>query len=133
MILCFYKTLVMVVVIFDSSIQIAERFMELIADSNKGIKFHTALKFSEGINLLNECNPDAVLLDAKFSGNKTIELLQQIKTVNNKKAVVILFGIKDELSLEQYKMSGVDYFLDKYDDFEKVAGIIKNIPASNGA
>lgn len=117
----------MQVLVFDSSKEIAERLIGLISEARKGITFYKAFADHEAVNLLKKIQPHAVLLDLNFPGNSAIELLKQIKSMNDKTIVIVLFGMADEFSLNQFKTQGADFIFDKYDDFEKIPDIINTI------
>ena len=119
----------MVIAIFEKSKLITERLIDLISEINKDITFYKAVSYPDAIHLLQKCKPDAVLLDLKFSGNGSIELLKKIKAGNNKIAVIILFNITNEKKLKECKDHGADFIFDKYNEFEKIPAVINALRA----
>jgi hypothetical protein len=51
-------------------------------------------------------------------------LLKEIKKIEEKTCVIILYTLIDNYILELCKLQGVNYFLDKYYDFEKIAVLL---------
>lgn len=119
----------MVIAIFEKSKLITERLIDLISETNKDITFYNAVSYTDAINLLQKCKPDAVILDLKFFGNGIIELLKKIKAGNNKMVVIILFNITNEKKLKECKDHGADFIFDKYNDFEKIPSVISALRA----
>ncbi len=121
----------MVVVIFEHSQLIAERLIELISQTNEGITFHHTGSYEAGVELLKKHQPGVVLLELKFAGNNIIDFLVQIKALNEKAVVIVMFNVHDEQKLEQCKRYGADYILDRYFEFEKIPDIISSIITRN--
>ena len=117
----------MVGLIFGNSQLIAERLIELISETNKGITFHYANSYEAGIPLLKEQQPAVVLLELNFAGNNIIDLIKKIKALDDKTIVIVLFSVQDEQKLAQCKANGADYILDMYNEFEKFPKIINRI------
>ncbi len=118
------------ILIFDNSEQITERLIELIREEKKDSRLDNATTYQQAVKILQLSDPRVILLDIKFYGNKTIELLKKIKLSNKKTAVIILFNHADEQSMKQCKDHGADFFIDKYYDFNKIPGIINSIEAN---
>ncbi len=117
----------MQVLIFDRSKEIANRIIDQISETNTGITFFSAVSYAESVNLLKESKPDVVLLDLNFNGNTAIELLKEIKQLNDKTVAIVWYTHADERSLKLCKELGADYLFDKYEEFEKIPGIISAI------
>jgi DNA-binding NtrC family response regulator len=85
----------------------------------------------------NENKTDVVLLDGGLPGNMSVDLVQEIKTVNANTIVIILANNTDYYVQAKYKLYGADFFIDKYHDFEKIEVLIgyivskKNLKPSN--
>jgi len=114
----------MKILIFENSKQIAERLIELISETINDITFYTAGSYGEALYFLNECNPDAVLLDFEYPGNSSIELLKKIKGSSNNTMVLALLSGLNESKVKQCERYGADLIFDKYTDFEKIPTII---------
>lgn len=117
----------MVVTIFGNSKHISNRIVELIAETNKGVSFHNCFTYAEAIICLGKQKTDVVLLDFDFEGNKAFELLKRIREYSAETVVMVLFTLASDFSIKQFRDSGADYLFDKYNDFEKIAPVIKAI------
>lgn len=114
----------MQVLIIDSSIAIIERLAELLSESNKDIVIFKAVTYQEAITKFLDYHPEVILLDTSLERNLSIKLLKEMK-VENEKCIVIALSIHSEKNIrEQWNLNGVDHYLDKYSEFEKIAGII---------
>jgi DNA-binding response OmpR family regulator len=117
----------MKLLIFENSKQIVERLINLVSETVKGVTFYKPGSYAEAVYFLNECRPDAVLLDLKYPENKGVELLKKIKTTTNKTIVIALLSETDEFAMRQWENSDADFIFDKYADFEKIPIIINAI------
>ena len=117
----------MKILIFENSRQIAERLMELISETMKDVTFYKATSYGEALYFLNECNPDAVLLDFEYPGNSSIELLKKIKSSNDKTMVLALLSQMNESNVQQCEHYGADFIFDKYADFEQIPEVVNAI------
>lgn len=114
----------MQVLILDRSEEIVKRIIDQISETNKGITFFIAVSYAASVNLLKETKPDVVLLDLNFNGNTAFELLKEIKQLNNKTVAIVWYNNASERSLKLCRKLGADYLFDKYEEFEKIPGII---------
>ena len=117
----------MKILIFENSRQIAERLMELISETMKDVTFYKATSYGEALYFLNECSPDAVLLDFEYPGNSSIELLKKIKSSNDKTMVLALLSQVNESNVQQCEQYGADFIFDKYADFEQIPEVVSAI------
>ena len=117
----------MKILIFENSKQIEERLIDLISETVKGATFYKAGSYAEALYFLNECKPDAVLLDLKYPGNTSVELLKKIRASNQEIVVIALSTEVNESSLEQWEQYGADFIFDKYVDFDQIPKVISAI------
>ena len=117
----------MEILIFENSKQITQRLMELISETVKNITFLKASSYSEALYFLRECNPEVMLLDLKYPGNSSVELLKKINQSNSKPVVIALLNETEEAIVTRCKEYGADFIFDKYSDFEKIPGVIKTL------
>lgn len=117
----------MIIKIFCSSKNISIRLAELINETNEGVIFYNAFSYTEAIKCLAEHKADIVLLDLDFAGNNTVKLLKWIKKFYAEAVVLGLFSLASEPVMKQFRNYGADYLFDKYNDFEKIAPVIKAI------
>lgn len=115
----------MTILIADSSIKIIDRLESLIVEADNKLKIYKALTFAEALELFDEFNPEVVLLDMKLPADKSLHLLKLIKQTGSRTCIIALY------SGVQYYQLGVDYFLDKHNEFEKIPGLIKDIKEKN--
>ena len=117
----------MTILISDSSLKIIDRLESLIIEGGGVHKIFKATGYYESLKLFNDTSPAVVLLDMNFPGNQSFELLRQMKTTGSESKIIALsIHISDD-NIEHSKQLGADYFLDKYNEFEKIPDIIKNI------
>ena len=121
----------MQVLIVDSSIQIIERWKEIVSEAGNIAAIHTAVSYEEAKKLLKENKYDAVLLDIDLPGNKSLKLAREIKTAPEETSVILLFTHIDDYIQEQCKSLRVDFLFDKYYDFEKICGLLGNVSIIN--
>ena len=120
----------MTVLIVDSSTAIIERLASLISETGN---VKTILKAETGkavTELLKVSKPDVVLLDIGLPGNKSFDLIWEIKKSNAATAVIVLSIHTNVHMEEQCNSLGADYFFDKYHEFEKIPGVINSIAAN---
>ena len=114
----------MAILIFERSAEISVRLADFIKDTTRNKEVYHANSYVEAVSLLQEVSAHAVILDANFPGNQSMELLRLIKKANSKTVVFIMYTYSDETILNEFRLLGADHLLNKYDDFEKIPGII---------
>ncbi|MDZ4810688.1 MAG: response regulator [Bacteroidota bacterium] len=117
----------MVLLILESSKLITDRLIDLISEAREGVKFFRADSYKQATELLDEFNPDVVVLDLNLPGATTLELIKKIKESNDKRTVIVLFSITDEYTLKQCREYGADFLFDNYYEFEKIPAVISSI------
>ncbi len=117
----------MIVLIIDSSNEIAERLGELLFETKTADSIHIATSYELATRLFLDKRPDVVLLDVYLHDNGAIKLLKEVKKTGNKAVFIMLSLHADHYLLEQCKILGANFFIDVYHDFEKIPGIISAI------
>ena len=118
----------MKILIVDNSQIINERLKAMISEAYSPAIIYQATSYDEAIKLLlTESKPDVVVLDVGLPANMAADLLTVIKALKNKTVVIVLSMSIDRLTWQKYTTAGADFFLDKYHEFGKVAGIINKI------
>jgi len=117
----------MTVLVVDSSVQIIERLQLILWETGNIKTAYGAVSFKDAAKFLRENKTDVVLLDGGLPGNMSIDLLSAIKASTQKTQVIILDNRVDQPNQEKYKFHGADFFFDKYNEFEKIPGIIDTI------
>lgn len=117
----------MLVLIVDTSSQVMERLEEIISEAENVCAIYKAVSYEEAIKLFKKNKPDAVLLDSGLPGNKSVDLLREFKKINAAAVVIVLSIRMDDHTQEQCISLGADFFFDKYNEFEKIPGVINSI------
>ena len=99
------------ILIFENSRKIAERLISVVYETMKDITFYKTGSYAEAVSLLKEHNPDTVVLNLKYPAHRGVELLKEIKALNNKTVVIALLSEKDKFN--QWKKYGADIIFDK--------------------
>src|SRR5258705_9695284 len=122
-----YQIKRMLILIVDSSIQVIERLEELVSEAEDITVVHRAVSCEEAEKLLKRNKYDVILLDIDLIIQESLKLLKEIKKYNEKSCVIVLFTQIGNYTQEQCKSLGVDFFFDKYYDFEKICGVIDSL------
>jgi DNA-binding NarL/FixJ family response regulator len=113
----------MQLLIVDSSIHIAERLGDILSGT-AGIRvIHRAAGYEEAKTLFREHRHDTILLDMDLRGT-AIQLIKEIKNVCRQTRIIMLFTYTDIYIKMQCRSLGVDFFFDKYYDFEKIGNFL---------
>lgn len=117
------------ILIADSSELIIERLTELITDALGKEAFYNATSSDEASLILEKKKPDIILLDAGLPCNGSFELMKEIMSPGIKTSVIVLSVHIDISTREKYMSFGADYFLDKFNDIDKILKVISSIRA----
>lgn len=74
----------------------------------------------EALRLIDEHNPDFVILDIRMPEMNGIETLKKLKEIGNKATICILTNYTYRQYREKCLAEGADYFYSKSEDFEKI-------------
>lgn len=119
----------MEVLIIDSSIQVSLRLKEILSELKFINTIYTSNSHENASQLFFRYQPGIILLGFNIPENESLNLLAKITNSSTKTSIIALFLDKNECIVEQCRLLGADYFLDKYEDFEKIPGIINGIKA----
>jgi DNA-binding NarL/FixJ family response regulator len=116
----------MTVLIIESSVLISGRIKNLLVEKGQEMTIYQSIGYKKAILLLDEIEPDVVLLDMYMPGNMSINLLKNIK--ENKTNIIIMALVNREDHDMQLKCRsvGADLVLDKYHEFEEIPGLIES-------
>ncbi|MBL0182253.1 MAG: response regulator [Chitinophagaceae bacterium] len=123
----------MKILIVDSSAWIPDRIASLLTETEKENTLYKALTYKEAISLFHEAKPAVVILDKSLPDNGSISLLKDIKSAKKETMVIVLSLRIDQNTEQQCKLAGADFFLDKYNEFEKIPPIIDSIESEINA
>ena len=114
----------MILFVIDKSTLITERLALLANETNDITAIHTAVSFSEAIAVLQQVQPDVVLMDMNLPVAKSLALLKTIKKENSNTSFIVLFDEVNEIKKQYCDYLGVSFILDKYHDIEKIVPAI---------
>lgn len=115
----------MQVAIFDQSNVLAERLRELITDA-QACAISNAYTYQSAIHMLAQSCPDVVLVDGDFLDSGLSAFVKKIRLFNKAAVVVLMLGPAVNRDMKIYASWGIDYVIDKFDDFLMVPCIIIN-------
>jgi DNA-binding response OmpR family regulator len=114
----------MTVLIIESSVLISGRIKNLLVEKGPEIPIYQSIGFKKAVLLLDEIDPDIVLLDMYMPGNMSINLLKNIKECKANSIVMALVNREDHDMQFKCRSVGADLILDKYHEFEEIPGLI---------
>ncbi|MDX2045999.1 MAG: response regulator [Chitinophagaceae bacterium] len=113
----------MAILIAERNDLINDRLKNLVSEACNWLAIYQAKSYNEAIMLFRQHKPSTVILDTEFPGNKSVELLKDVKTANRGIVVIVITIQTDAHTRKKYVLA--DYFFDKYHEFEKIIDIIK--------
>jgi DNA-binding NarL/FixJ family response regulator len=119
------------ILIVDTSTLIIRRLGELVSSSPEIDAVDMAISCSDAARKLRERKPDVVLLDLGMFFSNFIRLLKDIKKNYPDIFVIVVSDSPDERIRSQCEQAGADYFLDKYNEFEKIPDTIRSIASGS--
>ena len=114
----------MTVLIIESSVLISGRIKNLLAEKKEEIPVFQSDGYKQAVLLLDEIDPDIVLLDMYMPGNMSVNLLRSIKECKADSIVMALVNREDQDMQFKCKSVGADLILDKYHEFEEIPRLI---------
>ncbi len=117
------------VFISDDSKVVRERIANILSEIKGVDVVGEAQNVDDSIKYINQCNPDAVILDIRMPGGSGIDVLKEIKRKENSPLVMVLTNY----SFPQYRRicleSGADFFFDKSNEYYKIVDVLKDLIA----
>ena len=104
-----------------------ERMVALLEEITNIGNIIVASDYNEAYRLLQDENPDLVLLDINLPGKNGIEILRKLRLSGSECRVIMLTNHADEYYRQQCRELGADHFLDKSNDFAKVPDIVSRL------
>jgi DNA-binding NarL/FixJ family response regulator len=114
------------ILIVEDSIIIRDRMNIILSELNCIAHIVNSGDGNEALNLIQEKNPDVILLDINLPGKSGISILKEIKQ-QSKAKVVMLTNYSDEYYRSLCAKLGADHFLDKSTEFEKIPSLLATI------
>lgn len=128
----------LVVLVVDDSEIIIDRLVSSIRELENVGEVLYGFSYEEGKDLLEKNRKNGsskiniALLDVNLPGNSGIDLLRKIRKENYPIQIIIMITEDPkEYNKETSDKLGANYFLNKYNDFEKLIDIIANFDPGN--
>lgn len=115
------------VVVVDDSIMVRERLVKMFSEIPSLSVVGEAGNSFEAINIIEEKNPDVVVLDIKMPGDSGVEVLKRVKSRNSSIITIMLTNYPKDQFKEKCIEYGADYFFDKSEEYPKVTEALKNL------
>lgn len=93
----------------------------------KSIEFFTALRAAPGIDIAKKEKPQLVMLDLRMPGMNGEEALEELKRILPNSKFIIMTGWDDEFTEARIQQLGVDAYLTKPIDLEKLITKVMNL------
>lgn len=122
------------ILLIDDTRIVLEHLVSLLSALKQVSHTRAVLSAEEGLALLDEFEPDIMVLDINMPGMNGIEMLRKMTVHKTQRPVVIMLtnntfaGYRDECM-----RLGADYFLDKSRDFQMIPQIIEQIRQGRAA
>ncbi len=115
------------ILIVEDELDIAKVIVKRLTQA--GFKVAVATDAYQGVELTHKEKPDLIILDLMLPAGGGISTLRHIResALTACTPVIILTGMKDELFKEEVLKEGVDAYLEKPYDADKLIEVIKNI------
>ncbi|HVZ24520.1 MAG TPA: response regulator [Sediminibacterium sp.] len=116
------------VLLIDDTVMILQRLKSILESVKQVIRTESATSAEEALVIMEDYQPDLMVLDINMPGMGGIEMLRKLHLLSINKPVVIMLtnntfaGYRDECM-----RLGADYFLDKSRDFLQIPAIVENI------
>ncbi len=117
----------LILLIVDDNMRFVERMIGLLDGVDNIGYINVANDYNEATRIIDEERPDVVLLDINLPGKNGIDILRKLKSDELQSHVLMVTNHADDYYRRQCSDIGADHFLDKSNDFGKVAGIIRQL------
>jgi len=125
LILCGKKGKLMRIIIADDSSLIRDRIKSLLTSLDMNSEVFEAENGQQAMGLINNKNPDLVILDIRMPEKNGIEVLQRIRELKLNIKVCMLTNYPFPQYRKKCIEMGADYFFDKNTEFEKISVILE--------
>lgn len=116
------------ILLIDDTQLVLQHLQNLLSELEQVSRTEAVLSAEEALTLLDNYEPDIMVLDINMPGMNGIEMLKKLPFKNMIRPVVIMLtnntlsGYKDECM-----RLGADYFLDKSRDFQMIPAIVEKV------
>ena len=113
--------------IVDDSELMCKRLSQILAEIEGVEIMGLAHSVSEAFLHIEKGIPDAAILDICLPGGNGIDILKKIREAGNPTKVIMYTHFPFPQYEKKCRRFGADYFFDKYTEFEKLLGVIKQL------
>jgi DNA-binding NarL/FixJ family response regulator len=115
------------VVVVDDSKIVRERLIKMLTDIPSLVIVGEAGNSFEALYIIEEKNPDVVILDIKIPGDSGVEVLKRVKKMNSSIVIILLTNYPSEQYKKKCIEYGADYFFDKSEEYSKVKEVMESL------
>jgi DNA-binding NarL/FixJ family response regulator len=115
------------ILLVDDSTIVRERLKAMISEVPKVETVSQAKDQVEAMELLNNLNPEVVVLDIQMPGGSGIDLLRKLKRRKQPPLAIVLTNLSDSQYRKKCMDAGADFFFDKSSEFERVTAVLKEL------
>jgi DNA-binding NarL/FixJ family response regulator len=112
------------VLIVDDNKNFVARMTGMLTEHSPANEVVAAHSVAEAGEKITCCNPDVVLLDINLPDKSGIQFLKDLRAKADHRKVIMLTNYSYDYYRHQCHELGVEYFLDKSNDFNAVPGIL---------
>jgi DNA-binding NarL/FixJ family response regulator len=117
----------MEVLVLNSSILITDRIEDILLKESNVIKLYKTNSCFEAFIKAIKYLPKILVVNSISSDNEVLHLLIDIKNKKINCKIIMLLNSENDFIVQLYKEAGVNYFLDKYNEFQKLPILINEI------
>jgi DNA-binding NarL/FixJ family response regulator len=121
------------VFIYDRSVYFSGSFISFLKETVDDIEISYFPSEEELEAAAVQQKPPLVILDVKYSGHLSFQLIRSLKNLYKPVVIVCMYILADELLKKQCTDHGADYVLDKYMEYERITEIINEIKSTGTA
>lgn len=122
------------VLIVDDSVIVGKRVQEILQECSSIENLGQAYNIDEGKKIIENKNPDLVILDIGFPVGSGMLLISEVKKRNSNAIVVMFTNYSHLIYRNKCKAMGADYFFDKSTELESLMDLLgsyKNQPLTH--
>ena len=116
------------ILLIDDTLIVLQRLQFLLSELKQVSRTEAVMSAEEALVLLNNYEPDIMVLDINMPGMNGIEMLKKLPFKDIMKPVIIMLTNNNFSGYHDECMRlGADYFLDKSRDFQLIPSIVEKI------
>lgn len=117
----------MKILIIEDDVNIVWLIHKIIEDRNLGTVVGFALDGDEGIEKIEELNPDIVLIDLLMPGKDGISLVKENKNLKNHVSFIMISQVSSKNMISKAYEAGIEFYISKPINAVEVEGVIKKV------